>query len=221
MFKRVISFFKKWLEGFILELKGPKVCGIEPCLLPPSVVEEIFQSRVNVFSLGKEPRVYEEKPEDEMIQIKNCSLSTEISLCSGNLEISTIGTQLFDRITLETGCHSEHLSSPIKFHSVSLHRPVVLSKANLPVLRRIRVRRETRVDKRKMEGALRVLLMKLKGRQFERIGFIGYYKNVPPGKFFLVNEELFVNAEKGPSKDLMVFEIKTKGSKLYIFIPVQ
>ncbi|ACM23852.1 hypothetical protein [Thermotoga neapolitana] len=221
MFRRVIYFFKRWLEGFILELKGPKVSGIEVDLFPPSVIEEIFQSQVNVFSLKREPQVHEEKLENEMIRVENCFPTAEISLRSGNLEISTVDTQLFDEMSLKTSVFSESVSFPARVHSVSSNTPAVFSKMDLSVLRRMRVKRETHVDRKKIEGALKVLLMELKGKQFKRIGFVGYYRNVPSGKLFVVNRELFVDVEEGPSKDLMVFEVETERSKRYIFIPVQ
>ncbi|MDK2786043.1 MAG: hypothetical protein PWQ80_722 [Thermotoga sp.] len=221
MFRRVIYFFKRWLEGFILELKGPKVSGIEVDLFPPSVIEEIFQSQVEVLSLKREPQVHEEKLENEMIQVKSCSPTAEISLRSGNLEISTVGAQLFDEISLKTSVHSESLSFHARVHSVSSNTPPVFSKPDLSVLRRMTLKRETRVDRKKIEGALKVLLMELKGNQFKRISFVGYYRNVPPGELFLVNRELFVDVEEGSSKDLMVFEVETERSKRYIFIPVQ
>ncbi|PLV57001.1 hypothetical protein [Thermotoga sp. SG1] len=221
MFRRVIYFFKRWLEGIILELKGPKVSCVEVDLLPPSVIEETFRSQVEVLSLKREPQVHEEKIESKMIRVESCFPTAEISLRSGNLEISTIGTQLFDEMLMNTEVRSENLSFPVKVHSVASTTPTVFSKSDLPVLKRMRIKRETHVDRKKIEGALKVLLMELKGKQFKRIGFVGYYRNVPSGKLFVVNRELFVDVEEGPLKDLMVFEVETERPKRYIFISVQ
>jgi len=78
MFGKIVVLIKKWIEGFLLELKGPSVEEADTSFQLPDVREQPFQNKVNVFSLKEETTVHEGTTNQQQISIKECSLENEI-----------------------------------------------------------------------------------------------------------------------------------------------
>ncbi|PLV58378.1 hypothetical protein [Thermotoga sp. KOL6] len=220
MLRRIVALIKKWFEGFFLELKGPKVSEIVFTRPSLDVKEEHFDHVVTVCSLKNEPKVKSEIFRQEEILVEEVVNNEKITCHSEEIEILAVESHLSSPIEMETNFHSENFLFSTDIRSFILLEPKVFSNNNIKALKRIMVRRETKVDKKKMEGALKVLLSELKEKSFDRVSFVGYYRNVPSGKTTFLHGNLLVEAEKGTSRDLMVFEIIIKGTKKYIFIAV-
>ncbi|ABQ46057.1 MAG: Uncharacterized protein XD64_0074 [Thermotoga sp. 47_83] len=221
MFGKIVVLIKKWIEGFLLELKGPSVEEADTSFQLPDVREQPFQNKVNVFSLKEETTVHEGTTNQQQISIKECSLENEIRCKTGTPEILISGIHLFNPELSDVSFHSENVHFIVDAKTIPSEEMDVFSNTDIPILWRMRVKREVLVDRKKIEGALKVLLNSLKDRKIDRIKFVGYYKNVPAGKISLFSSDLLVEIDKGPSKNLVVFELEINGEKKHVFISVQ
>jgi hypothetical protein len=221
MFGKIVVLIKKWIEGFLLELKGPPVEKADPSFQLPAVREQPFQNKVNVFSLKEETTVHEGTTSEQQLSVKECSLENEIRCRTGTPEILISGPYLFNPELSDTSFHSENVHFTVDVKTIPSKEMDVFSNTDIPILWRTRIKREVLVDRKKIEGALKVLLDSLKDRKIDRIKFVGYYKNVPAGKISLLSSDLLVEIDEGPSKNLVVFELEINGEKKHVFISVQ
>ncbi|KAF2959630.1 MULTISPECIES: hypothetical protein [unclassified Thermotoga] len=221
MFGKIAALIKKWIEGFLLELKGPSVEKIDPSFQLPAVREQPFQSKVNVFSLKEETTVHDGTTGEQQLSIKECSLENEIRCKTGTPEILISKTHLFNPDLSDLSLYSESVHFTVKVKTILSAKVDVFANISIPILWRMRIKREVFVDRKKIEGALKVLLDNLKDRKIDRIKFVGYYKNVPAGKISLFSSDLLVEIDKGPSKNLVVFELEINGKRKHVFISVQ